>query len=304
MKYTFYLGLASAFLLFVLIPSSVLAAPLGTWFDPIHVEVELSPNDRFLQQRGSIMSQENALKAQYGLTNYYFCTSQSGGSDVNFVRYCLERKVMAEERTRSSTCPSGYVVKNGGCVTPDAGCKLTYGQGAEIRSLDASGTPICSCSDGYGWSVDGSSCESKSARFESLGTIECTNGWVWSKSEMKCVQPIAQDNASICRNHYGAYSVWTGELNENNTPLCGCAKGYGWNGDVCVLTPKEVPQAQPEREASPTLNSFSASLPLDSNNIFLQKSGATTIGEETPRERLGAFEKFMLVLRAVALLIP
>lgn len=54
-------------------------------------------------------------------------------------------------------------------------------------------------------------------------------------------EPV-QDNASICRTDYGPYSVWTGEWNENGGPVCGCAQGYDWQGDVCV----QAIAAQPE----------------------------------------------------------
>lgn len=64
-------------------------------------------------------------------------------------------------------------------------------------------------------------------------------------------EPV-QDNASICRNDYGPYSVWTGEWNDDGGPVCGCASGYDWQGDVCAPVVHAPVYEQPVYQAIDT----------------------------------------------------
>lgn len=190
----------------ILTPLGADAAPLGTWYDPIHVQIEQTPTNSLLQQQGVIRGKEEALKDQYGLSNYYSCVRSTGYLDksggpsagiyLSAVQYCLERIQLQKEREEQE-CQAGYLRKNGKCVTPDAGCKLTYGPNSIFRSFDATGAPLCDCQSGYAWSANGTSCviqgnnndAIQQARRDSLGGIGCTNGWEWSKTAMACVPP-------------------------------------------------------------------------------------------------------------------
>lgn len=53
------------------------------------------------------------------------------------------------------------------------------------------------------------------------------------QQQVQAPAPV-QDNATICRTDYGPYSVWSGKWNENGGPICDCAQGYDWQGDVCA----------------------------------------------------------------------
>lgn len=64
------------------------------------------------------------------------------------------------------------------------------------------------------------------------------------QQQIQAPAPV-QDNTTICRTDYGPNSVWTGEWNDQGGPVCGCAQGYDWQGNVCAAA------AQPQTYAAP-----------------------------------------------------
>ncbi|MGB2580710.1 MAG: hypothetical protein WBC83_03370 [Minisyncoccia bacterium] len=237
---------------------------LGGIHNPINVQVEYSQSTLNQQK-------ENSLKSSYGLSNYYSCASGESSLDLsnpstmarhlNSVQYCLERKALSAQRSEAtSSCQQGYVVKNGVCVTPDAGCKATYGQSSRFDKYDATtGYPICGCSAGYEFSSDGKSCVSTQSRSVESGisadvlseaTCMLRQNAQWNKTTKSCAcpsgyaekeiggdcfvkkvdQPV-KTNDQICQDKW-KNTVWNEKRND-----CDCATGYNWNGSSCVVVP-------------------------------------------------------------------
>src|SRR3989344_64169 len=64
-----------------------------------------------------------------------------------------------QQSTTATSCPTGYFINNGSCVTADAGCKLTFGQYSMFTKYDsATGKPTCDCIAGYTWNAAGKAC--------------------------------------------------------------------------------------------------------------------------------------------------
>lgn len=223
-------------------PSVFALSPLdagGSWANPLYIQIQQDPLQQKLQQyqaQNTLNQQkENNLKSTYGINNYYSCSSGVSSLDLSnpsamaqhldVVQYCLERKLLNTQQSTTvvSSCPQGYVVKNGACVTPDAGCKATYGQNAKFDKYDsATGYPVCGCSIGYEWSSDGSSCVGVSVAPAITNDQVCQESWQNSK--------------------------WGGTRNDKGGLICDCKTGYEWNEGqtACVAVPiKETISANP-----------------------------------------------------------
>jgi hypothetical protein len=232
---------------------------------------DFGPADPQPYQAPNFTSQEDALKAQYGLTTYYDCVREtgylksSGGSSSSayfmYLKACVERKAMYAERarpqpTQASSCPAGTYAQDGVCIQ-------TVIQQAVVPA------PVQA-------------------------------------------PALAMSNAEVCRNDYGPFSIWTGELNESGGATCTCTEGYDFQGGVCAPIPRqahvEVQEtvAQPRVVApapapAPTL--FNAFTPMDRENPFMPKVEEKPEVEE-PVERTGFFERTLRVLQFMSWIAP
>jgi len=118
-------------------------------------------------------------------------------------------------------------------------------------------------------------------------------------------------NADVCRNNYGPFSIWTGELNESGGATCTCTEGYGFQGGVCAPVPVQThveaneTVIQPrvvEQAPAPTL--FSAFTPMDRENPFLPKVEVETDTAEGPVESKSFFERILQIIRVMSVLAP
>lgn len=232
------------------------AAPLGTWYDPIHVQIEQTPTNSLLQQQSVIRSKEEALKAQYGLSNYYSCVRSTGYLDksggpsagiyLSFVRSCLERKTVVEERVvqqpQSVTCPPGTYLQNSICIQT----VVQQIQVANSETQAAASAAQPTCEDEYG----PNSIWTGKLNEQGGQVCGCAAGYVWSGKTCITV-------SRLCQNYYGSYSIWTGENDGNGAPICGCMSGYEFNtsSSACVKVQKSPVQGTaPENLLVPKLN--------------------------------------------------
>lgn len=264
----------------------------GSAYNPLYIQVQQDPLQQKIQQYSQKKYQneqkENSLKSSYGLSNYYSCSSGMSEQDLSdpdkaaqylsTVQYCLEHKTLREKQSQQSTtdasvCPSGYVIKNGSCVTSDAGCKATYGQYSSFQKNDGqTGAPVCGCSAGYKWNEGQTSCVLKlvvqqSCPYLKKGTVffpaapsldnpsslapsscVCGTGYEVDKSGQACIEKdkeigisSVKTNEQVCIDAYGVSSIFTGIDRANGKITCDCKIGYRWNqGQTqCVAIPKK-----------------------------------------------------------------
>lgn len=248
------------FVIVTMFPSGIVFAfgDIGSWGNPLYIQNQ----NGFLQQNllNALNSQTEAInnatyqaqirslqgvpecESQYnGALNSYVekmqkmdmgnpIVAQQAGSYTNYIKNSY---LTCLKNNQQTTCQSGYVVKNGSCVTPDVGCKATYGQYSKFDKYDSTtGYPVCGCSNGYEWNSNGSSCtEIKTVNM--MPSLCSAAGLVVSKNN-KCVT-----KTESCQEYYGINSVWNGTTNAQGGLVCGCSVGYEWSqdGGSCVATP-------------------------------------------------------------------
>jgi len=131
-------------------------------------------------------------------------------------------------------------------------CQDNYGVNSVYAGHSANdGTPYCSCQSGYSWNGTGDACATQlslqqwcqsaygqgSYSYPQKGkaVCGCSTGYQWNSDQSACVV-VVETPDQICKNTYGANSVYSGQTNNQGGPLCQCESGYEWGptGDSCV----------------------------------------------------------------------
>jgi len=162
----------------------------------------------------------------------------------------------------SCTCNSGYVVKNGSCVSGNSVCMAEIGLMSRYNTLSNK----CECMAGYeigssgmctykspyssyssypsslfsSYGSSSSSCPAHSS--ESLTDSDkctCDAGYQVNKKKTKCEKIPVKSNDQLCTDSFGSKSKWTGKM-DGNSPTCTCKANYEWNkkGDACTKVKK------------------------------------------------------------------
>lgn len=194
--------IALTIVLFAPISTYAITGPydLGGQYNPINVIVTPSASTQNSQK-------ESNLQSAYGISAYNACRSSCSGmidlANPNNQARCLlyiESCLARYQQPKTVTAPT---TNPNSVESRDASCKATYGPTAR-----ASGTQGCD-----------------------LG-IPAT-----IKNPVLAAPTPTKTNAQICHDYYGQFSVWTGQMNDQNGPLCGCQDGYAWNSGSTACVP-------------------------------------------------------------------
>lgn len=69
-----------------------------------------------------------------------------------------------------------------------------------------------------------------------IGDLNDTKNSVNGSSGDDSSDPSPKSNIARCQDNYGSHSEWSGKLNNDGDPTCGCQAGYSWSasGESCV----------------------------------------------------------------------
>ena len=211
-----------------------------------------------------IYTKLDALKAQYGSTNYYACYSKSGlgsaggdpyaqNSGYSYMKYCLETMAKQDKAANDmynklqcanpAKYTNGAVWFNGRCVDYETGCKENFGPNSHYRGMDSNGKLLC---------------EDKppSKPTPVTPSLNC------DKSQSKLAyQGSCKTVVEICKQLYGSLSEW-GTVNRIGKQLisddggaidCRCIIGSVPNSNQtsCVTVAKENIQPPPVTNLAP-----------------------------------------------------
>lgn len=219
---------------FALLAPMLVYAQSGTYFDPINVQIQQDPWDAFVQQS---QQQSQADSLNQSLRNIQNALSNQSQQQAQFQQQQLIQQKQSQcppnekvyvskvSKKLDCVCTSPYYIENGSCVSAasqptapvsnhlrDATCKSLYGPAARASGTGCDGIPA------------------------SLPT------------------PVApsKTNGEICRDYYGQYSVWTGQVNDKNGAICDCQSGYAWNSTrtACVAQQFQAPVSSVESRSS------------------------------------------------------
>jgi hypothetical protein len=146
-------------------------------------------------------------------------------------------------------------------------CRLKFSNSV-LDSLSSDGQATCKCKDTYQWNSDETACEksmepsilipptpqTRCAELEESFTENnlSYNGYIRSKLSNNCAGEIpVRPEDQTCQRHYGPYSAWNGQRNENDGPICDCMTGYRYESsqNTCSLIPVPVVEISDETQA-------------------------------------------------------
>ena len=267
----------------LLLTLSACAVPLyahaqsGTYFDPIHVQIEPDIFDSYVQQtktrwqvdslNNSLQGMQNSINSlnsaigsqtqtdtlirQYGYDAYRSCSRSCGftGSDdpINVQRQSQSCAYQIEScMRRYSASVQQFQPMQRTNTTPTAGRKADCAvYGANFR---ANGDGTC--------------------QYVGPATSPQINAAV-TKSDSQSVATKTDDQR--CKDSFGAYSYWTGQTNEKG-PFCSCSAGYQWTTDMksCVAIQPTTDVAI-ERDAA---GSIAYDTPQTNNQLCQESYGS------------------------------
>lgn len=249
---------------FAIVVFSLLSIPcaqtfaLGEWYDPLHIEVVQT-------QEQKNQSQARYLQQQYGNDAYLSCRSKVSDCSTTYgdpnrenrcllsLEGCLSKgasdpqgrsKCSANQTYYPSAsgfvpgickCNQGYSMQNGSCVASNTD-SVGYFDSTMLNNVvkkqqDAKVRYHDTCEESYG--IGSKWTEVISG--DGLINCECKPGYLWDMAKTSCVTAnvVSQtDNNATCVADYGKGSVWSGSLNDSGGPICDCANGYAWNPGV------------------------------------------------------------------------
>ena len=157
-------------------------------------------------------------------------------------------------------CKSGYVQKNGQCVTYDQDCNTEFSN-TFFQKIGENGTRICDCKSGYMWTDQRTACVvapvktndqicqdsyGLNSNWDGTKTSDgrlncgCQVGYEWNTTRTACIYVPPKTNNQICQEDF-LNSIWNGKLNTGNKPECDCVAGYEWNSAKTACIKKQIP---------------------------------------------------------------
>lgn len=142
-----------------------------------------------------------------------------------------------------TSCPAGYLLINGSCLTYDQSCQQKYGPNTYGDAT------TCSCFSGYQWNSDNSACiaipvvvSTAPAGGSGSAVPIAPKTSVCPKGQARTTDGSCASYQRACVIDFGPHSTWTGNLNETGGGICGCEEGYQTNLETksCVAVPDQA----------------------------------------------------------------
>ncbi|MFZ2038852.1 MAG: hypothetical protein WAV11_02860 [Minisyncoccia bacterium] len=238
------IGSLILFLVFLFLPITFTYAyggSLGTFGNPLQVEVVQTPSQILDQQRRDMelrsqqQSQQNSLNSALHLQQ-----------ELKF----LELKQQVNDRFKpfpghlpTPNCQNGYVLMNGSCITYNQSCNLQYPNTVFVN-YNGNGERVCNCASGYLWNKQKTGCilDYNLICSDKFGAGFTWDGTINSAGGPNCSSAV--ENNKICAKDYGERSIWNGKTNEKGGLICDCMTGYQWNSNqtscITISKPKTI----------------------------------------------------------------
>ena len=207
----------------------------GSFSNPLQVEIVQTPSQIYDQQ---LRDQALRLQQQSQQNTQNLILHQQQELQRQSLQQQLNARLPSNIQSQL-TCQNGYIKNSrGGCSSFDVACGDSFGQGWKwAGTKDAQGQLNCGCKDNY--IREGEECviaapvkTAPAITFEqnTNPVSTCEKGYKWNADTQYCVISSDATNVQKCEYAYGINSIWSGNLDTQGEPVCGCINGFEMNG--------------------------------------------------------------------------